>query len=232
LLKLAPSILAADFGHLADDLAAVGAAGAHYAHIDVMDGHFVPNISLGVPVIQSIRKQSTLVFDVHLMISEPERYVDAFAEAGADIINFHIEATSDAAGLIRRIRGLGKKPAITIKNDTPVEAVFPFAGDVDMILLMSVEPGFGGQAFMPSALVRAKALRAFLEQENLHTDIEMDGGIGLANAEAVLNSGVNVLVAGSSIFGAADTRAAAEAFLQMFRQREHSIQAKKQDGTV
>ena len=210
---LAPSILAADFGHLANELAIIEAAGAHYAHIDVMDGHFVPNISMGVPVVKGIRKQSGLVFDVHLMISEPEKYIEPFAAAGADIINFHLEATNNATGLIQQIRALGKRPAITLKNETPIESVFPYAADVDMILLMSVNPGFGGQSFIREALDRAKALRAFLTQENLKTDIEMDGGIYLENAQEVLDAGVNVLVAGSAIFGAADKTAAVKGFL-------------------
>ena len=215
MFKLAPSLLAADFGHLAAELAIIEAAGAHYAHIDVMDGHFVPNISIGVPVVQSIRKQSSLIFDVHLMISEPEKYIDAFAKAGADIINFHLEATTDASALIQHIRALGKRPAITLKNGTPIEAAFPYAADVDMILLMSVEPGFGGQAFNPEALGRAKALRAFLTRENLDTDIEMDGGIYLENANEVLAAGANVLVAGSAIFGTEDKAATVRAFLAL-----------------
>jgi len=214
MLKLAPSILAANFGCLAEDMAIVEAAGAHYAHIDVMDGHFVPNLSLGVPVVQSIRKQSGLIFDVHLMISEPEKYVEAFAVAGADIINFHIEATKDPAALIRRIHELGKRPAMTLKDATPVEAVFPFAADLDMILLMSVEPGFGGQKFMTSALRRAKDLRAFLLREGLQTELEMDGGIDLSNVDAVLDAGVDVLVAGSAIFNAANKADAVRVFLR------------------
>jgi len=216
--KLAPSILAADFGRLAAELRTVADAGAHYAHIDVMDGHFVPNISIGVPVVKSLRKQSNLVFDVHLMISEPEKYIAAFADAGADIINFHLEAAKDPVALIREIRALGKQPAITLKPGTSIEAVYPFAGMVDMILLMSVEPGFGGQAFMPEALSRAKTLRTFLDTEGLSTDIEMDGGIYLENANAVLSAGVNVLVAGSAVFGAADQANAVRSFLRKFPQ--------------
>jgi len=223
LYKLAPSILAADFGHLADALLAVEKAGAQYAHIDVMDGHFVPNISIGVPVVKSLRKQSNLVFDVHLMIAEPERYLEAFAEAGADIINFHMETADDPIRLIRRIRALGKRPAVTIKPETPIETVFSVAGEVDMVLLMSVNPGFGGQEFMPEALVRAAALRAFLTQNNLPADIEMDGGIYLTNAAAVLDAGVNVVVAGSAVFGAEDKTAAVGSFLELFKAREEGV---------
>ena len=213
---LAPSLLAADFGRLAEQLRLAEEAGAVYAHIDVMDGHFVPNISIGVPVVKSLRKQSGLVFDVHLMIAEPEKYIRAFAEAGADIINFHIEAADEPDALAREIRALGKSPAITLKPGTPIEAVFPYAGMVDMILLMSVEPGFGGQAFMPEALTRAKTLRAFLDREQLPVHIEMDGGIYLDNAAEVLSAGVNVLVAGSAVFGAADIPGAVRGFLRLF----------------
>jgi len=214
--KLAPSVLAADFGQLANELRTVAEAGAHYAHIDVMDGHFVPNISIGVPVVKSLRKQSALVFDVHLMIAEPEKYIHAFADAGADIINFHLEAAKNPASLIQDIRALGVKPAITLKPGTPIEVVYPYASLVDMILLMSVEPGFGGQAFMPEALGRAKVLRSFLDKRNFATDIEMDGGIYIDNAAAVLASGVNILVAGTAIFGAADKAEAVRTFLRLF----------------
>ena len=147
--KLSPSLLAADFSRLGDELRTIAEAGAHYIHIDVMDGHFVPNISLGIPVIKSLRKVNDIVFDVHLMISEPVRYISSFAEAGADIINFHIEADATASTGIKHIRSLGKRAALTIKPATPVESVYDFLPDIDMVLVMSVEPGYGGQQLIP-----------------------------------------------------------------------------------
>jgi len=211
--KLSVSILAADFSKLGEELREAEVAGAHYAHIDVMDGHFVPNISIGIPVVESLRRASRLVFDVHLMISNPEDYIEAFAKAGADIINFHVEAAKDPAALIAKIKALGKKAAITLNPNTPVEAVFEYLHVVDMVLVMSVFPGFGGQAFIPESLSRAQTLRNFIRDNNLNVDIEMDGGVNIENAGQVVAAGVNVVVAGSAIFGANDKAAAINEFL-------------------
>jgi len=216
--KLSVSILTANFGMLAEELRTAELAGAHYAHIDVMDGHFVPNISIGVPVVESLRKHTALIFDVHLMISEPEKYVDAFAQAGADIINFHIEAAKDPKALIKKIKSLGKKAAITLSPKTPVETVFEFLPIIDMVLIMSVEPGFGNQKFLPNALTRARTLRTFIQANNLNVDIQMDGGIKHNNVNTVLSSGVNVVVAGSAIFGAANKTSAVKEFLETMKE--------------
>ena len=197
---LAPSILAADFWRLGNQLDEIAAVGVQYVHIDVMDGHFVPNISVGLPVVASLRAKSSLVFDVHLMISEPEKYIAPFAGAGADIIGFHLEAAKDPVGLAAEIHRLGKRASLTVNPETPVSCLFPFAEYFDMILLMSVHPGFGGQRFIGESLARAAELHAFIRKNKLDTDIEMDGGIGLDNLKAVLDSGVNVIVAGSAVF--------------------------------
>jgi len=181
-----------------------------------MDGVFVPNISIGLPVIKSIRRVSRLIFDVHLMIIEPERYIEAFAEAGADIICVHQEAAADLPGVIRRIKALGRKAAVALKPDTPVERVYGVLDMLDMVLLMSVEPGFGGQELIPSVLEKAREMRGFISKNGLNVDIEMDGGILLGNAGAALDAGVNVVVAGSAIFGRNDPAAAVKEFKKIF----------------
>jgi len=199
--KLSPSILSADFAALGEQLAKIERSGAHYVHIDVMDGHFVPNITIGPLVIKSLRKRSKLIFDVHLMIENPWKYVQDFAEAGADIINFHIEAVKNPEALIDVIKRCGKQAAVTIKPETEIDAILPLINRVGMILIMSVNPGFGGQGLIPEALNKARRLRAYMRENNLSVDIEMDGGINLQNVKTVLDSGVNVIVAGSAIFG-------------------------------
>ena len=197
---LSPSILSADFCKLGEQIKEVELAGAKYLHIDVMDGIFVPSISYGMPVIRSIRKCSDIFFDVHLMIDRPERYLKEFAESGADLINFHLEATEDVKGTIAKIRGLGKKVGITMKPGTPAEAVKPYLELVDMVLVMTVEPGFGGQKLMPECLDKVKEIRKMITDRELNADIEVDGGINVDNVELALESGANVIVAGSAVF--------------------------------
>ncbi len=197
---LSPSILAADFGRLGEQIKEVEQAGAKYLHIDVMDGFFVPDISFGTPVIRSIRNYSDIFFDVHLMIDRPERYIREFADSGADMINFHIEATKDPAGVLRKIRSCGKKAAITISPGTPAKVLSPYLELVDMVLVMTVKPGFGGQKLIPECLDKVRKIRSMVEDLGLQTDIEVDGGIRLDNVELALEAGANVIVSGSAVF--------------------------------
>ena len=194
-------MLSADFGHLERDTRMVDASAAEWVHIDVMDGVFVPNISFGFPVLKAIRKATAKFLDVHLMIVSPEKYVARFAEAGADLVTFHLEATDDPAGCVALIRRAGAKAGVSIKPATPVEAL------ADMFLIMSVEPGFGGQSFIPGSLEKIAQLRAMAREMGLETIIEVDGGISARNAGAVYGAGADVLVAGSSVFGAEDPQA-------------------------
>lgn len=197
---LSPSILAADFSRLGEQIREAEHAGAQYLHIDVMDGVFVPDISFGMPVILSIRKCSDIFFDVHLMIDRPERYIKEFADCGANLINFHIEATQDVVGTIQKIRFLGRKVGITISPETPAEAVEPYLKLVDMVLVMTVKPGFGGQNLIPECLDKVREVRAMVLGKGLRTDIEVDGGIRVDNVNLALEAGANVIVAGSAVF--------------------------------
>ena len=198
---LSPSILSADFANLGRDILEAHNAGAKYLHVDVMDGKFVPSISFGMPVIKSIRSVSDIVFDVHLMIEEPIRYIKEFVESGADIITFHLEACEDMQATIDKIHEMGVKAGLSIKPGTPVESLLPYLDKVEMILMMSVEPGFGGQKYIESSTERIRQVRAMLDERNLSTDLEVDGGINVDNVSVVLDAGVNVVVAGSAIFG-------------------------------
>lgn len=197
---LSPSILAADFARLGEQIKEADEAGAQYLHIDVMDGVFVPSISFGMPVIRSIRGTTDRIFDVHLMIVEPDRYIKEFKECGADSITFHLEATEDADETIDLIRDTGCRVGMSIKPKTPVEAVRKYLSKLDMLLIMTVEPGFGGQKYIPESTERIRKARNMADEMGLDLDIQVDGGITADNARIVLEAGANVIVAGSAIF--------------------------------
>ncbi|NJM31022.1 MAG: ribulose-phosphate 3-epimerase [Rhizobiales bacterium] len=208
-LKIAPSILAADFARLGEEVKAIEAAGADFVHIDVMDGHFVPNISFGLPVIQSIRKHTKLPFDVHLMIAPADPYLKTFADAGADIITVHAEAGLHLDRSLQAIRALGKKAGVSLNPATPASVISHVLDRLDLILVMTVNPGFGGQSFIPAMVEKIAQIREMIRGRNI--DIEADGGIGAANAGVVTRAGANVLVAGSAIFSSPDYAAAIKA---------------------
>lgn len=197
---LAPSILSADFGDLRENIRQVEEAGATYLHIDVMDGHFVPSISFGMPIISAIRPHSSLIFDVHLMIKGPERYISDFRKAGADIITVHQEACLHLDRVIHQIKDTGAKAGISLNPATPIETIQHILPKLDMVLLMSVNPGFGGQSYIPYVTEKIKALRQMIEERQLTCDIQVDGGIKLDNVSTVLDAGANIIVAGSAIF--------------------------------
>lgn len=200
MIYIAPSLLAADFSNLAQDIERVRQAGANYLHLDVMDGVFVPNISFGPPVIESIRKKTKLFFDVHLMIKHPQKYIDNFVKAGADSITIHYESTSRPRDAIMKIKDFDVKAGIAISPNTPYEAVLPYLDIVDMVLVMTVEPGFGGQAMIPETLEKVRAIKNYIDEHEINVDIEVDGGITAENVHLALDAGANVIVAGSAIF--------------------------------
>lgn len=208
MIKIAPSILSADFSKLAEEIKKVEETGADYIHIDVMDGSFVPNITIGSPVVESLRKVTDLTFDVHLMVEHPETQIESFAKAGADIITFHIETTKHAHRVIQQIKSCGKKVGIALNPATPLVMVEEILTDVDMILLMTVNPGFGGQKFINSMLEKIEILRHTIEDNEFNIDIEVDGGINDKTASLVKEAGANILVAGSYVYGAKDVKEA------------------------
>lgn len=207
-IEIAPSILSADFARLADEIAVIASAGLSVVHLDVMDGHFVPNITIGPPVISKLRACSDLVFDTHLMISDPEQYVEAFAQAGADHITIHMEATQAPLALIDKIHSLGCTAGVCINPETPAEAIKPVIGQIEMVLVMTVRPGFGGQKFMPDAAAKVVQIRQMVGPD---CRIEVDGGIDPTTTATVVHNGADTLVAGNAIFGQQDRFAAIKA---------------------
>ena len=202
--KISPSLLACDFSQIGNEVADIEKAGAEYLHLDVMDGVFVPNISFGFPVISAIRKQSKMVFDVHLMVSEPIRYIPDTVASGADIITVHLEACKDVSATLRAIRDAGLRASLSVKPKTSVEAVYPYLELTDMILIMTVEPGYGGQKLIPETIEKVRVLRAELDRRGMSVEIEVDGGVTPENAPDLIKAGADVLVAGSSVFRASD----------------------------
>lgn len=213
---LAPSILSADFNVLGEQIQTVAKAGAQYIHVDVMDGIFVPSISYGMPVIKSVRKSTDAVFDVHLIITEPVRYIRDFVDSGADIITVHVEACKDIDETIRDIKACGVRAAVAINPETPVDKIMPYLDDIDMALVMSVHPGFGGQKFIPDVLDKVRIIRSYYRDNNMDKDIEIDGGINFDNLPEVLEAGANVIVAGSSVYRG-DAAANTKKFLELMR---------------
>ena len=209
MVKISPSALACDLTKMGEEVNEIEKAGAEMVHLDVMDGVFVPNSSFGLAVLEALRKKSSMFFDVHLMIVNPEKYIERYiTECGADLITFHLEATNVPDECINMIKNHGKRAAVSIKPKTPIEEVYPYLDRCDMVLIMTVEPGFGGQSFMPDMLEKVKALRAEITRRGLNVDIQVDGGINAETAKLARDAGANVLVAGSAVFKAQDRRAA------------------------
>ena len=217
--KLAPSILAADFTRLGEQVRAVDEAGAQYIHLDVMDGAFVPNISFGMPVIKSLREITDKVFDVHMMVEEPGRYVEDMCRCGADLITVHAEACTHLDRVVNQIKEGGMRAGVAVNPATPLSVLDPILGELDMVLIMTVNPGFGGQKFIPYTMEKIRSLRRILTERGLAADIQVDGGISSANVREVLEAGANVFVAGSAVFGE-DPGARTREFLDIFGEYE------------
>ena len=199
-IKISPSILSADFGQLGNEIKRLEDGGADMIHVDVMDGHFVPNLTIGPPVIKALKKQSSMLFDVHLMISPVHKYIEAYSEAGADIITIHPEATNDLRSSILKIKELNKKVGVSLNPETKIDVILKFLEQIDLVLIMSVNPGFGGQKFMPEVLDKIKELRKIQVEKKLNFDIEIDGGINFENSKIAIQAGANILVSGTTIF--------------------------------
>jgi ribulose-phosphate 3-epimerase len=207
MIKVAPSILSADFSKLGDEIGRVEKAGADWVHVDVMDGNFVPNITIGPGVVKAIRPYTRLPFDVHLMILRPENYIESFSKAGADLITIHLESSDEVGETLDRIRGLGKKPGVSLNPETPFDEVVPFIERIDLLLIMTVNPGFGGQSFMNEVVPKIIEARRYIEENDLEVEIAVDGGINAITGKIAVEAGASVLDAGSSLFGADDMAA-------------------------
>lgn len=210
-VRIAPSILSADFGHLARDIAAAEAGGADLVHVDVMDGHFVPNITIGPPVVRAVKRATSLPLDVHLMISDPDRYLEAFVDAGASMLSVHVEVLPHLHRTLGAIKALGAKAGVVLNPSTPVSAIGEVAADVDYVLVMSVNPGFGGQSFIPASVDKIRRVRALLDSVGNVAPVEVDGGVDLRTIASVVKAGASILVAGQAVFGGGDAAGAVRA---------------------